>query len=101
MQKDTHITEVMFRVDTLKDFKGNVFALFPHICETNNGAVMLYQHVGQHGAGDYAHCLRTSRPANELESADLKAELENHFGYNLKVIKKQNRAKFLKSYYKR
>jgi hypothetical protein len=51
MEKDTHITEVIFRVDTTKDFKGTVFALLPNEIE-RNGMVTSYQHVGQHSTAD-------------------------------------------------
>jgi hypothetical protein len=29
MTQDTHLTDIVFRVSTLSDFKGTVFALFP------------------------------------------------------------------------
>jgi len=98
MLKDTHTTEIMFRVDTTKDFKGTIFAVLPHEVSNFKGDVTTYQHVGQHSSGDYNVCLEQSRPANELESADLKAEMES-LGYNIKVVKKRNYDKFLKSYY--
>lgn len=98
MEKDTHITEVIFRVDKSKDWKGTVFALLPHEVSDFKGNVMCYQHVGQHSGADYKGCIATSRPATETEYADLKAEMES-LGYNFKVIKKQNYNKYLKSYY--
>ncbi len=98
MKTDKHITEVVFRVDTTKDFKGTVYALFPHNACDNSGNVTTYQHVGQHSAADYKHCLKRSKMATELECADLKKELQN-IGYNLKVIKKQNYQKFLNNFY--
>ena len=42
--------------------------------------------------------IATSRPANEFESADLKAELKS-IGYNIREVKKRNYDKYLKSYY--
>jgi hypothetical protein len=98
MEKDTHITEVMFRYDTTKGFKGTIFAVLPHQVDTLQGDVTTYQHVGQHSTGDYNVCLQQSRPATEAEFADLKKEMEN-LGYNLKVVKKRNYDKYLKSYY--
>jgi hypothetical protein len=68
MEKDTHTTDMVFRVDTTKDFKGTVFALFPHEVSTLRGSVTFYQHVGQHGSADYNHCIKTSRPATEDEA---------------------------------
>lgn len=99
MIKDTYITDVMFRYDTTKDFKGTIFAVMPHQVDTFKGDVMTYQHIGQHSHGDYHVCIQTSRPATEVEYTDLKAEMENYYGYNIKVVQKQNRQKYLKSYY--
>lgn len=97
MLQDTHKTDVMFRVDTTKDFKGTVFAVLPHNVETIFGDIATYQHVGQHSIGNYQTCLTQSRPANELESADLKAEMES-LGYNIKVVKKQTHKKFVSAW---
>lgn len=98
MEKDTHITDVIFRVDTTKDWKGTVFAILPHdVCDFK-GNVTYYQHVGQHSGGDYNHMVKTSRPATEVEAADLKSEMES-LGYNFKVMQKRNYDKYLKSYY--
>lgn len=99
MQKDTEKTDVIFRYDTTKDGKGIIFAILPHNVSTLKGDITTYQHVGQHSSGDYNVCLKQSRPANEFEAADLKAEMENHFGYNFKVLKKRNYNKYLKNYY--
>ena len=57
---------------------GDVIALFPNMAETdeyNADRVMSYQHVGQHGAADYAHVVNVTRPATLLEFAPLLAEL--------------------------
>jgi hypothetical protein len=97
MTKDIYTTDIMFRVDTTKDFKGTVFAVMPHQVDTLKGDIMTYQHVGQHSHGDYNVCLQQSRPATEIEYADLKAEMES-LGYNIKVIKRRNYDKYLKSY---
>jgi hypothetical protein len=99
---DAHKTDVIFRVDTRKNWLGNwtygnVFALFPHEVADNKGNVTSYQHVGQHSSADYNHCIKTSRIATENEYKDLKKELES-IGYNLNVIKKQNYQKYLNSY---
>lgn len=98
MEKDDYITDVIFRVDTTKDWKGTVYAMLPHECSDHKGNVTSYQHVGQHSGADYNHCIRTSRLATEAEYKDLKKEMEGQ-GYNFKVIKKRNYDKFLKSYY--
>ena len=89
----------MFRKDITKDFKGTIFAIFPHEVNNFKGDISYYQHVGQHSSGDYQVCLRQSKPATAEESADLKRELEG-LGYDLKVVCKQNREKYLKEYWR-
>jgi len=89
--------DVIFRVITTKEFKGDVFALFPHDVANRFGHVTSYEHVGQHSTADYNHCMKMSKPANESEYKDLKKELEN-IGYNLNIVKRQNYNKWLESY---
>lgn len=98
MEKDNYITEVVFRVDKYGKFKGTVYAMLPHECSDFKGNVTSYQHVGQHSGANYNGCIESSRPATEAEYKDLKEEMES-IGYNLKVIKKRNYDKYLKSYY--
>ena len=97
MEKDNFKTDVIFRVDTSKNWKGTVYALFPHDAE-RSGFVTTYQHIGQHSSADYHHCIATSRLATESEYKELKSELEQ-LGYDLNVVKKQNRTKYLRTYY--
>lgn len=87
MEKDKDITKVVFRWwNVSKD----VIALFPYIRHDGNGYVCeSYEHVGQHGGADYGYIIRTSRPATPEEYADLKAELENYYGYNLRVMQRR------------
>lgn len=69
---------------------GDVFALFPDLPADDSGHVTSYQHIGQHGAADYAHCVRQSRPATSSEYASLKRELESQpYGYVLTVCKRR------------
>ena len=85
MERDTEITKVVFR-----KFKqgGDILALFPEIPADMNGHCQSYQHIGQHGAADFYHCIHTlTVPAKPAEYADLKAELEGR-GYNLQVIQR-------------
>lgn len=89
--KDTHQTSVVFRKDS-----NGVFALFPYVIQ-NGYNVMSYAHIGQHSAADYKHCIKTSKPASEVEYQELKKELESQ-GYNLKVIQKYSHQKFLVAY---
>ena len=100
MKKDSYKTDVIFRVDKTKDFKGTVFALLPHEVCDKAGHVTTYQHLGQHSAADYKHCISRSRPATPAEYFDLFKEMES-VGYNFNVIKKQNYDKYLISYRKR
>lgn len=97
MQLDTQVTDIMFRFDTTKGFKGTIFAVFPHEVTDNKGSVATYQHVGQHSSGDYHVCLQQSRPATEAEYAELKKEMEREYGYNINVVKKRNYKKYLAS----
>lgn len=77
-------TAVVFRVwrDT-----NTVIALFPNEREVS-GCVMSYEHVGQHGAADYAHVINATRPANADESSALRQELQG-IGYNLVVYRRR------------
>ena len=97
MKRDTEFTDVVFRVDTTKDFEGVVFALFPHQASPN-GLVTTYQHTGQHSSADYNYCIIKSRPAKESEYLPLFKELQS-IGYLIKVVKKQNYKKYSKSMY--
>ena len=86
--------DVLFRYDTTKGFEGTIFAVFPYDVVDHSGNVTVYQHIGQHSAGDYNLCLQTSRPATPAEYDDLKKELES-IGYEVNVIKKRNYNKYL------
>lgn len=83
MEKDAFKTVVVFRM--FKD--GEVLALFPDIVNYRNGECESYQHVGQHGAADYGHCIQITTPAKPDEYADLQCELEG-MGYNLDIRKR-------------
>lgn len=99
MKKDKHITEVIFRkYKPSHNFgrKGVIVALFPYEVETFEGYISCYEFCGQHGSANYGHVVNTmTTPANEEEYAELKAHLEGHYGYNLKVMKKRNTDKYL------
>jgi hypothetical protein len=97
MEQDTNITDVVFRCDKHGDFKDTVFALLPHEVDDRNGHVTSYQHVGQHSSADYTGCIASSRPATPEEYKNLKAEMEGR-GYNLNIVQKQNRNKFVASW---
>ena len=68
---------------------GDVLALFPHVREARPGTCSSYAHVGQHGAADYVHVIRATRPAptSDADVAALKRELEAPpYGYRLRVV---------------
>lgn len=96
MEKDNYKTDVIFRIINI-DGLSEVTALFPHEAE-HDGTVVCYAHLGQHGNANYVYCVSKGRLATEEEYAPLKEELEG-LGYDLNIMKKQNRGKFLKSYY--
>lgn len=62
-------TKVIFR----KWANGDVIAIFPQLGFKNNNTVTCYEHVGQHGEGDYLHLLCKTKPAKAEEYADLLA----------------------------
>lgn len=95
MEKDNFVTEVVFR--KFKD--GQVIALFPYNPQNLMGNVGSYMHLGQHSDADYNHVISITKLATEEEYKDLKNELENSVGYNLKVIRRRKYTKFLKEYY--
>ena len=90
MEKDSHITEVIFRKYKPKHNFGNegvIVAVFPYDLYNQNGNVNCYEFCGQHGEANYNHIINTmSTPASEEESAELKKHLEEHVGYNLRVM---------------
>ena len=93
--KDNYKTDVIFR----NNQTGDIFALFPYLINTNEGSVMSYEHIGQHSGADYDFCVKETIPAKENEYKDLFEGLES-IGYNLRVIKRRNYAKYLKALYK-
>ena len=97
MKKDKLKTAVMFRKETKdKEFKGEIFALFPYEEFSPRADCTSYAHIGQHGGADYKFSISASKPATPEEYKDLKTELES-LGYNLQIIQKRNTKKYLKS----
>ena len=95
MEKDTEITEVIFR----KYCDGQVFALFPYIPEFRYGTCMDYMHIGQHGTA-HLGIIQNTKLATESEYLDLFNELENQVGYKLRILKKMNWRKYSNEYHK-
>ena len=81
---DDYKTIVVFRKFHDDD---SIIALFPAVINYPNGHCESYQHVGQHGAADYTHCVKVSDPATPAEFEPLRRELES-IGYNLDIKKK-------------
>ena len=90
-------TQVMFRYENRKEFKGDIYALFPYEINDLSGNVISYSRIGQHSGADYNSCICSSRPATEAEFADLKKELES-MGYVFEVVRKRNYSKYLESF---
>jgi hypothetical protein len=86
-------TKVIFR----KWKNGDVIAIFPEIVGTNSAATcMMFEHIGQHGAGDPQNVIDQTFPATPLEFEDVRKELEGAaYGYKLEVIKKHRYSHFL------
>jgi hypothetical protein len=84
------VTKTVFRV-----FRsgGDVLALFPEIPDSvgKPAECMSYQHIGQHGAADYQHCISMTRPALPVEYAELLAEL-GQIGYRVEVVQRVSHA---------
>ena len=87
--------DVIFRVfrnkKDVKLFGNDVVAFWPAVsADLSGNCCKSYQHIGQHGPADYAHCLRFTRPATPNEYKDLLAELKQ-IGYKPNVIKRATR----------
>jgi len=80
------MTTVIFRTFP----EGDVIALFPYEINYPDGCCESYQRIGQHGAADYQHVCRITRPATLEEIAPLAQELER-IGYRLKILKRKPR----------
>lgn len=85
-------TIVVFRVFKADQTANRVLALFPAEANYPDGSCESYQHIGQHSAADYSHCIAITRPATPKEYAPLKRELER-IGYTLKVQSRYTRTR--------
>ena len=92
MEKDNFKTDVMFRVER----DGTILAVFPHKVQTKDGFVSCYDSVSGHNVMDYKYRKHTKKGKPE-QYADLKQELES-IGYDLNIVQKQSRSKYLQSY---
>ena len=96
MELDKHITEVFFRVERHKDYKGQIFALLPY--EISSGYYITCYSNGGHSSADYRSCIANSKPASKQEYENLYNQMRQ-LGYNLKVVDRQVYNKYLKAYY--
>jgi hypothetical protein len=65
---------------------GSIIALFPEVrADVSGKHCQSYQHIGQHGAADYAYVLDLTRPARPAELAELAEEL-TEIGYTLRIV---------------
>ena len=76
MEKDKHITPVIFRVE--KD--GTILAVFPYESHKDGYLVQCYTHIGQHCECVYHYLMYDTKPATPEQYVELKAELEG-LGY--------------------
>lgn len=88
-------TDVLFRVlkGTAQD---KVFALFPYI-PSSPGMVMAFDSLESHCPADYYAEMSRSVPASEEHYDWMYKVLTNEYSYDLRVIKRVNRMKLLKT----
>ena len=96
MKKDIEKTDVIFR----KEKDGTIIAIFPHNVFDLAGNVGCYAHLGQHGGASYNWCIEKTILAKPLEYKNLCNELEQYYGYNLRILKKRNYTKYLNDFYR-
>ena len=94
---DSEKTAVIFRKWNLKNRREalcDIIALFPYI-GAGNGHCNSYEHVGQHGGASYIGVISQTTPATPEEYKDLAEELTS-FGYNLEIMQRRNRNRYVK-----
>lgn len=80
---------VVFRA--WRDKPHTIIALFPYEEADPHGRCLSYEHIGQHGAADYAHVIASTFPATPKGYARLKHELEYLVGYELTIRQRRVR----------
>lgn len=80
-------------ITIIRAFKdgGDLVALFPEEQWSGPSDCTSYQIIGQHGAADYAHCLKVTRPATKDETALMVKELKRVGYVGLKVRRRYMR----------
>ena len=90
MKKDDEETKVIFKEARYPGGEREIIAFFPG--ETANwGCILCYTHHGQHGEASEEFYYMNCRNCTESQYAYLKRELETHYGYRLKVVKRMTR----------
>lgn len=72
---------------------GDIIAIMPEIPGTSPYDCRMYEHVGQHSAGDISLVMQRTRAAKPVEYAELLHELEQ-IGYQVRVIARPNQARY-------
>jgi hypothetical protein len=87
---DSEKTKVIFRKwNKSVDKNQGIIAIFPEEIGTMSGYTCdSWERVGEHSACDPVGVIKNSKPATESEYQEDKNYLENHYGYNLKVLKR-------------
>lgn len=80
------ITPVIFR--KWKPPSEGIVALFPAEAADYAGHISSYESTGGHGAANLAKVIKATVPASASEYAQTKRELEQNYGYRLRVIRK-------------
>lgn len=84
------LVEVIFRRYREKPY--SILAIFPYEIASKSGDVMCYEHVGQHGHGDYKTMMHMTRAARPEEYDKLWSELTS-LGYKVMITKTRYKAK--------
>lgn len=90
MKQDEEETKVIFKLARYPDGEREIIAFFPG-ASANPGKIMCYAHNGQHGEASEEFYYMNCRNCTESQYAPLKRELETHYGYRLKVVKRTTR----------
>lgn len=90
------LTDVIFRKwrKVSMGLGDNVIAIFPAVpADTQGQFCEMYEHVGQHGGGDYSGVVAQTRLATPDEYASLKRELESEpYNYRLRILRRRTSA---------
>ena len=86
MRRDKEETKVIFKMARYGDGERELIAFFPG-GTANRGCIRCYAHMGQHGEAREEFYALQCRNVTPKQYAPLKRELENLYGYRLKVVR--------------